>query len=493
MMYLTRPVFEFPIHWNESPSKPLTFDLNKLEIGFGKPFFAALQSHVVQGYDFSLYLKSAAEIMAFDDFTAALTGRLAGFWLPAPFLTLEIIGAVSATQFDIADQGLRNTLATHPDVYLWLRRPGLAARPCKIGSVALQGAGVERVTLTAALATPATPADSAVRLHYVRLASDVERGSFIGENKIKRQVSVVELPHEYEAFETGERAIYLYHFWAEVPMDKHWYFTSFAADVISNNQRYTKFPMNHGALKKSARIDNETLDIEARFDVTHPLSLYLPVPFSRPLNVEVSKCSYADPDTIELLFTGTVRRVPDLGDRVKAEVNSWTSVLARKVPPMLIQAEDNFDIFDEVTGSVPRWRFEITGTVVDVDAEALPPTLTLDFNFPESADYAKWITADWFANGKVECGQGVQFAARSILTSAPIGAGDPKQLFLELNEPVNPVVGSLVTLTPGYDGSYVQRRDKFGDAGSFGGFVAMPESNPTLRAIDVNQSQGGKK
>jgi hypothetical protein len=489
MTYLTRPVFEFPVNWADQPSKPFLFDLHKLEIGFGTPFFNALQSHVVIAYDFALYLTSAAQIMEFDAFTDALNGRLAGFWLPAPFLTLKITGSVSATQFDIVDQNLRDTLATHPDVYLWLRRAGLASRPCKIASVALQSADIERVTLTAALATPVTTADSAVRLHYVRLAADIERGRFTKENCMKREVRVVELPHEYEAFETGEQPIYLYHFWADVPMDTHWRFTSFAADVISDNVRFTKFPTNHGALKKSMRLADETLDIEARFDTSHPLALFLPIPFSRPLNVEVLKCNYADPDTTELLFTGVVRKVPDSGDRVKAETDSWSSIMARKVPPMLISAEDNYDIFDDVTGEAPRWRYEITCTVAAVDPAALPPTITLDFDFPEAIAHADWITANWFANGFIEAGNGVTFAVRSVLSSTMSGA----QLVLELNEPVNPAIGSKAQLTPGYDGSYAARRDKFDDAENFGGFFAVPESNPSLNAMDSNVSQGGKK
>lgn len=493
MTYLTRPVFEFAVNWSESPSQPFLFDLGKLELGFGRPFFNALQTRVVQGMDFAVYLTNAADLMAFDDFFAALTGRLGGFWLPAPFLTLQIVGAVSATQFDITDQGLRNTLAAHPDVYLWLTRPGLAARPCKIGAVALQSAGIERVTLTQALDPSPSTLDSVVRLHYVRLAADVERGRFTKDNCMKREVRVVELPHEYEAYETGELPIYLYHFYAAVPMDTHWYFTSFAADVVSGNQLHAAFPLNHGSLKKSTRIENETLELEARHDVTHPLALFLPVPFGKPLTVEVSKCSYADPDTPELLYSGTVRRVPDLGDRVKAECNSWGEILERKVPPMLISAEDNYDIFDELTGAAQLWRFEITGTVVAVAPAALPPTLTLDFDFPESAQYANWITADWFAGGMIECGHGVTFAVRGVLSSAPIGAGDPKQLILELNEPVTLAVGAKVTLTPGYDGSIEQRETKFNDRGNFGGFFAVPEKNPSLQAIENNVSQGGKK
>lgn len=489
MTYLTRPVFEFPVNWAEQPSKPFLFDLRKLEIGFGTPFFNALQTHVVIGYDFALMLKSAAEIMEFDAFTAALNGRLAGFWLPAPFLTLKIVGAVSSTQFDITDQNLRDTLASHPDVYLWLSRPGLASRPCKISAVALQSPGIERVTLTAALATPATTADSAVRLHYVRLAADIERGRFIADNVMTREVRVVELPHEYEAFETGEQPIHLYHFWADVPMDTHWRFTSFAADVISDNVRFTKFPLNHGALKKSMKLAEENLEIEARFDTSFPLALFLPVPFSRPLNVEVLKCSYADPDTTELLFTGIVRKVADTGERVKADTDSWSSIMSRKVPPMLISPEDNYDIFDDVTGHVPRWRYEITCTVVSVAPAALPPTITLDFDFPEAIAHANWIIADWFANGFIETGSGVNFAVRSVLSSTMSG----DQLVLELNEPVNPTVGSKVQLTPGYDGSYAARRDKFSDPENFGGFFAVPESNPSLNAMDSNVSQGGKK
>lgn len=490
MDYLTRPVFEFDVDWSERQRKTFTCDLREIAIGFGAEFFNRLQSHVVQGYAFSVLLDGVDELIAFDDFTAALKGQLAGFWLPTPFEAVEVIGAVSTTVFDITDQNLRDTLADHPDVYLWVTRPGLAARPCKVQSVALQSPGVERVTLTGALGTAVSTADTIRRLHYVRLAGDEERGTFLAEGLQRREIKVVELPHEYEAFETGESPIWLYHFYTEEPMDEHWRYTSFAADVVSDNQLYSKFPINHRSVRATSRLESQLLDIDAKFDPSHPFALMMPIPLSKPMRVEVLKASLSDPDTTELVFSGFVRVPTDTGDKANGKAASFWSLLAsRKFPHQLIQPEDDGDIFDESAGGLPRWKWECPVTVDSVDNAALPPTITLDFTRPESLQYANWSTADWFANGYLTAGVGIDYQSRTIISSEVSGG----QLILTLNAPISITAGDTALVIPGYDGSVEHRRDKFEDFDNFGGFVAIPERNLSLQAVDAIVSQGGKK
>lgn len=493
MDYLTRPIFPFDVDWSNRPAKSFAFDLRKLAVGFGAEYFATLQEHVVQGYKLDVTLTTAADLQAFDEFFDALTGRLAGFWLPAPFEAVQIVTADDATHFYIRDQNLRWTLGDHPDVYILLQRAG-AVRAAKISAVVAASGGRERITLSGALATPATPADVVSRLHYVRLAGDVEDGEFLKEGGCASlRLNVIELPHEYEAFETGEAPIYLYHFSAGVPMDRHWRYTSFAAGIVSNNELFTAYPINHGALKKSGRVEAETLRLSGKYDAAHPLALFVPLPFARPLELEILQGTLADPDAAAVIFTGTVRRVADSGDALTADVDSWANILSRKIPPMLLQKEDNYQIFDDLTGNVPRWFFEITGTVTACDAAARPPTLTVTFNNDTSSQYTNWITADWFAGGWIEAGFGTAFSVRSVLSSTAAGGADPQPLVLELSEPLDVAVGSEVQLIPGYDGSAAQRRTKFRDFDNFGGFIAMPEKNPTLKTQGSLVSQGGKK
>jgi uncharacterized phage protein (TIGR02218 family) len=491
MTYLTRPVFEFPIDWSDPVNQSVDFDLRKLSLGFGAEIFLPLQTHVIKGYDVALVLDGSAEIAACNEFFHALTGRLQGFWFPAPFVALRIVGAVSATQFDIADQGLRDTLADHPDVYLYFEaRAGVAARCAKINAVALQAAGIERVTLAAALATPVTLADTAMRLHYVRLASDIERARFYGEGLQRRELRVIELPHEYEAYETGDLPLYLYHFWTAEPMNWHWRFTSFAANVVSGNQLFTQSALTHGALTKSIRLENEGVDIEAAFDVNHPLALFLPIPFSRSLHLEILEASFADPDTTRTLFVGRVRTVVDEGEKLVARCDSWAGVLARKFPGAIIGPTCNWQVFDRNCG-LERWKKETIGDVVSVDNTVYPPTLTLQL-IAGSTQEDDWMTTDWFAGGWIETGNGVGFQVRTILAST--GDAPETQVTLTLNHGVTVEVGQRVHLVPGCNGSVAHCRDKFGNfPNGFGGFPAVPERNLSLQAVEATASAGGKK
>lgn len=489
MNYLTRPVFETAIDWKNPINKEFSFDLRDLALGFGAEVFLPLQTNVVQGYSAQVWLDSSAEIDAFDAFFAALTGRLQGFWLPAPFLAFEIVGADDASHFFIRDQGLRDTLADHPDVYLYLTRPGLAARACKITGVAAATEDRERVTLSAALATPVTTADTALRLHYVRLATDVERGQFYKENCQRRELKVVELPTEYEAYETGAKLIHLYHFWTAEPMNWHWRFTSFAADVVSGNKLFTKYAMRHGTIRKSLKLENETLELEAAFNENHPLALFLPIPFSRPLNVEVLEVSYADPDTQRSLFVGRVRNVPDNSDRLVAKCDSWAGVLARKFPGLQIGAECNWQVFDRNCG-LERWNKDTSAEVVSVDDTVYPPTATLQL-IAGSTQEDDWMTTDWFARGFIELGNGLTFQVRTILSS--VGDAPNTQITIELNHKLFAAVGQRVRIVPGCDGTAATCKSKFRNFPNFGGFPAVPEKNLSLQAMDATTSAGGKK
>jgi hypothetical protein len=489
MTYLTRPVFEFEPDWTEQQRKSFSYDLREVAIGFGAEYFNRLQAHVVQGYVFGLLLEGD-EITAFDDFTAALKGPLSGFWFPASFQSMRVVGAVSATQFDIEDQNLRDTLVDHPDIYLYVTRSGLAARPCKILSVVLQSPGVERVTLTAALGTAVGITDTICRLHYVRLADDEESAKFLTEQIQRREVRVVELPHEYEAFETGESPVWLYHFFTDGPMDEHWRYTSFAANVVSDNTLYTAFAINHRAIRSTSRLEAQLLEIEAKFDASHPFAMMMPIPLSKPMRVEVFRTTLADPDTTELFFSGFVRVPSDPGDRVIGKAASfWSLLTSRKFPQRLIQPEDDADIFDEAAGGVARWKFECPVTVDSVNNAAMPPTLTLDFNRPESLQFDNWATENWFAAGYVTAGVGLDYQVRTVLASEVVSG----QLVLTLNAPISIEVGQVALVIPGYDGSAEQRRDKFDDFDNFGGFVGVPERNLSLQAVDAIVSQGGKK
>jgi hypothetical protein len=487
MIYLTRPVFEFDVDWSDAPAKTFSYDLREMDVGFGAEYFATLQQHIVQGYNLNLTLRNQAEIDALDEFLDDLTGRLQGFWLPVPFEAVQIVTADDATHFYIADQNLRSTFADQPDLYLLFTRAG-ETRAAKIAAVEVASNGRERVTLTTALATPATTADVVHRLHYVRLAKDDEEGQFLAEGIQARTLDVVELPHEYEAFETGEQPIWLYKLSCAVPVATSWHYTSFAAGVVSDNQLYSPFPMQHRGIAKSAKLDAEKLTIEAKYDVAHPFAMFLPLPLPKPMSIEVFEVALADVETRRTIFSGKVRLVEDEGERVVAQCDAWTAVLGRKVLGMMFQPGCNYDVFNPRTCKLQRWQFETTAEIVAIDNTALPPRVTLALDHPDSLQFGRWTTRNWFQDGFATGGFGTNFQVRQIVSSRYV----VDELRIELNAPIDLDAGDQLTIVPGCSGT-VARCKQLGNFDNFGGFHLMPEKNLSLQAMDAIVSQGGKK
>jgi uncharacterized phage protein (TIGR02218 family) len=496
MDYLTRPVFEFAIDWADPVNKAFSFDLRETPIGFGAEVFQSLQQYVVQGYQIVVDLNTdwatgSSQIQEFDDFTAALTGRLKGFWLPAPFEGMEITAGIAGQpQFDIKRQRLAETWRDNPDVHLWFERDAYSSQPAKIINVVDLGTGFERVTIGAVLTDNdqmLSPGSRVKRLHYVRLAEDVESGRFEAEGWQRRSVRVVELPQEYALAETGELPVYLYHFWLNAPMDVHWYYTSFAANVISGNNEYLAKPgINHGAHRRSVRIEAETIDIEWVWADDHALALFVPLPFPRPMNVEVLEADYAIPDTTKKIFVGQVRAVPDRGDQLVAQCDSFGVILKRKMPRMYIQKECNFQVYEPRTCKAVQAFFEEPATIISSNALVYPPTVTIRLKFPEAAH----VVADYFAQGWIETGQQKRYELRSVIGST----GSVDVVTLTLNAPLrHATAGQSLVAVPGCDGQAATCDTKFDNFINFGGFPAVPDKNLSLKAVENRVSAGDKK
>lgn len=487
MNYLGRPVFEFAIDWAQPINKPFTYDLGALQLGFGAEVFLSAQQYTVQGFDASLWLRSADAIDAFDTFTAALVGRLVGFWFPAPFEGGVIVNVVDTTHFDVVDQKLADTWADNPDQYLYFARAGENAIAAKISNVVDLGTGRERVTIDAAVAF--LDLQTIVRrLHYVRLADDVEKARFTAEGMQVRSLRVIELPFEYAAAETGERPIYLYRFWFDAPIDVAWYLTSFASDVASNGQLYSSNATTHGSRRNSTRGD-DAIEISAAWNANHPLALFLgPVPITGKLNVQILETTYADLDATTAIFTGRVLDVAeDESGRVTAKCDSWGALLRRKTCRATIQELCN-NYLGDFGCKVNLARFETTAQIVSIDSASYPPTIVVTLNTPAAA----MEVANYFAQGWLQTGAGTNIELRTVLASSWDAIDEELTLTLNLGL-VKAAVGQRINLTPGCDGQRTTCTEKFDNFVNFGGFVAIPARNLSLKAMDIAQSEGGKK
>ena len=65
-MYLSRPIFTWPINWKTSPALEFQYELNEILLGFASPRYERSQAHTVHGFEFELLLEAEEAAIAFD-------------------------------------------------------------------------------------------------------------------------------------------------------------------------------------------------------------------------------------------------------------------------------------------------------------------------------------------------------------------------------------------------------------------------------------------
>jgi hypothetical protein len=203
------------------------------------------------------------------------------------FRIVDFAGITADTaDFDIEAQGLAQTWADHPASHVWFTKAGAQPLAAEIVAVADNGDGTERVTID--VSTLIDDTWRAWPLHYVRLAQDVEQGTFEAEGLLVYSVRVVELPEEYVTAETGQRPVYVYHIWSDFNgAVQDWRFTSHPLDITLAGQDYVAKRISHGSVSVSTRADREEVEIETLYEADNPLSLLFPLKLSTPLWVEI--------------------------------------------------------------------------------------------------------------------------------------------------------------------------------------------------------------
>lgn len=494
MIYLGRQLFPFTPNWAEAVQRDLTYDLRADLLGFGAEFFTPTADYTCNAWDFSLFFETGADLVSFEAFCDALVGRVNGFWLPCPLQAAQMVGGISTTEFKIVAEGLADTWNSRPDQHLLFTFADGSQAAGKIQAVVDNGDGTETVTLTAAIALLADANALTViqRLHYVRFAADTEEFQPEAEQGVGRiKITVVELPLEYTNAAAGLQPIYLYHIWAAAPVKTDWYFTSFAAGVVSGGKLYSPFPMSHKQIRHTVDGNSNPVEIEAQPDPNHPFAMLAGAPPGRPLWIEVGLCYLATPDVVTRLFSGFVSSVTDDGGKLTAKCDSRLAWLKTKLPRFLIGSTCNWVLFEPNTCRAPRAVFETTVTIVSFAAGALP-IVNCSFNF--AFDLVHWQKDDWFTGGILETGAGVQYEVRSIIGSNWDNANECLQLVL--NQPLKfAAAGQPMQITAGCDHTANGANGcklKFNNFQNFGGFVAVPQRNLSLQAIQSPVSSGGK-
>lgn len=474
---------EFAIDWAQSPGESWRYDLREAQIGEAAPRFAPLQRHVMEIYGVTLLLDGEALIDACDDFVAALSGRLNGFWLPKAQAAVEIVANVAATQFTIRDQNLRDTWQEGVALHLYFRKEGQTAQAAKVTAVTLSG-GNEMVTVDANVSVDATW--EAMRLAYVRLASDDEEAEFEAENLQVRRLRVEELTAEYADLETGQTPIWLYRFYTKVrggTISESWHFTSLDEDVAStlsgtiSSTNFLSRPITHGSLRRTLKADREDTTIKTFWEAGNPLQKFLPLDLLEPLWLEIYEATLALPHNTTLRFIGEVRRPTMNGNEISAPCAGLLDVLGRQFPRMIIGPRCNHFLFDAGCG-LNKASFGKDATIATIGpADVL-------VSGPDLAG----LVGGYFAFGWIETEEGEK---RTILGSS---AADGEEIEIRINAPfIRTEETMTATLYPGCDGNVSTCRSaKFNNLTNFGGMPYVTK-NLTVRAMEAETSHGNKK
>lgn len=492
MNYLGRQIFPFKIQWTKAIERAIDLDLRSNLIGFGAEYFTPTQTYTVNSWSFTLFLRSGADLLAFEDFCDALIGRANGFWLPCPTQAARFAAAIDTSHFKIVSEGLADTWNTRPDQHLLFTFDDGTQAAGQIAGVVDNGDGTETVTMSAALPQAPAAGVNIQRLHYVRMSSDQESYDFEAENKAMIQLTVAELPLEYTNAETGLQPIYLYHYWMKAPVAVDWYHTSFAAPVVSNGKVFSPWPTSHGEIKQSTDMNANPVDITVKPDETHPLAMFVGMPPGQTLWLQISRCYLAAPDTVKKLFTGFMKAPETGGIEWKAQAVDRLDWLKTKSPTFFFGTNCNYDLYEPHTCKVPRAPFETTVTLYNV-VSSQPPVIRVTFDF--GFQLANWKKEDWFKGGLLETNLGIQYDLRSIVHSHWNG----NQLELTLNAPIrsfNLAAGTQYQIVAGCDHTSQGANGcgpKFNNFLNFGACVVLLDRNLTLKGLNTNVSQGNKK
>lgn len=463
------------------------YDLSDVLIGFGKVYSAPAQEHVIKGFQVTFDLKSELEIAEFEEFAEQLKGAAVGFWFPNPMAVLEVVQWADAKTFKIKDQRLRTAWQTRPDVHLLFVKRGQTPLIGTISNVTLAG-GSEVVQLATEFDAPLDETWSVCRLQYVRLAGDTESWTWIGEQRQRRTIRVVELPHEYAAQETGSQPIYLYKIWLETDPPTEWFYTSFEQNVASGGDVYIAKPISHGGLRESVRGDREETVIESFREDNNPFTLFLPFPVSRRMYVQIVRTSFPEPNVTEVLFTGRVMFVDFDGNRMTARCSSFLDAFDNKVPGFLISPICNYAFGDPKTCKAPNpgragTITKIAGNVIQVQSDYFNP-------IQEPVEHTRHMPNHW-AGGRIEVGSGAEFETRLILSNS--GTTGVNEIRFTLDLPlVYAEEGSDIKVFAGCDGTSETCQNKHNNFINFGGH-RVPLHNLTLKAMERQNAHGNKK
>jgi hypothetical protein len=350
----------------------------------------------------------------------------------------------------------------------------------------IEAVKVPAIGLTLDLAAPTENAFSKDRtnvshLLLARFSENKISWSYTTDQHAESSLKFLEAPEEYE---TGPVDLpvpaWCYKFTVQLPSVQTFRYTSFErAITISGDGTYEPAPFSHRGAQITTKFDSDELELRSwKFD-ENPLNLFFPFALEKPLKLQIREADADDPDGAPIRFSGEVTECKIEGMEMTAKAISLGAVLERKFPGFFIQSTCNYTVYSPQCGLL-KAVFLVEGAIVSVDGQTVVVDGMPEDNPPE----------DWFSWGWFEVGTGAARQVRAILKSVP----DGETQILTLNRPLTSYeVGWAVDIFPGCDGLRETCREKFNNYPQFGGHAFVPDQNPALKALPIENSGGGKK
>ena len=307
------------------------------------------------------------------------------------------------------------------------------------------------------------------------------------------KIKFVEVPNEYAGIISLPGPVFLYRFTHQMAVPTYYRFTSYESMFVTNTgETFLPAPFSHGSLKLSAKLDQETIQLESFNFLGNPLRLFIPFALEAKLILDILEANAFNLATPpRLIFTGRVSEVDTSGNDWKAICQAFGGVLERPFPNFFVQKVCNYVVY---TPAPKCGVLKSNFAVVDVAISAIADNgITISIN-NAPANTAETAAAavgqQYFGLGLLESGSGATFEQRSILNSVPIAGG----VQLTINAPLNfSGIGLPVTIYPGCDGAHDTCLNRFNNLSRFGGHAYVPDANPTIKAMSAKMVNPGKK
>lgn len=485
----SRTAYQFPLTptWTGSAEAgAVRVEVAREQLGFGRE--AATEAYPQTGarepvFGFAMDGSEAAALVRF---YAERKGVVEPFWLPCYLEECRLAADVEAASTEIEVTDAR-ALGDHRHLLIAYGASQILRK--------IVGIDGNVLTLNEAVGPLVAGETFLSALALVRFASGQLTVTWTGPDRAEAEIKFVEVPPEYGT-PLGEEhgstlgalagRCYLY-------MLRHgtetWRWTSYESDLTYQGQTYEARPVEHGELVDGALWDRDQATVRCRWWSGNPLGMLLDRTATERLELVIAEARAGNPVTnYEVLFRGWLESVQFRGAFVEASARGQGTLFERKVPRTLMQVTDNYALFDAGNRLVKAdWTF--TGRLIAVSGR----TLTFDtLSWPGGA--LPSIGAEYFALGYVERPPGASFERVMVASSAALVGGELTVTLahdLGRGVPTTPEAGWK--LVPGYDGLLATATGKFNNKVNFGGFPALPATNPTLSVYKQTTAPDSKK